>query len=269
MPVSLALDFDQSQISEGVEATDDDQRIRNIATVSRNTGSSFTYEQVDGPMGTGPDGPGIYPDSRTLNVETDDDLANQAGYLVGQGTVDEDRWPVVGLDFARNPEIISNWTALGYGQRATIDNPLSQADPDQVDVIIEGTSEFFNSKLWEATLSTSPFLPYHIFVLSDGTGDTHPFLGRLTATSCVLAESIDSTQTSFTVTTSTTLLTTDSDDYTPAVEIEVGGERMSVTAVSGGSNPQTLTVVRSINGVVKAHSTGDSVELVSPGVFGF
>ncbi|PAN01002.1 hypothetical protein CJI59_13820 [Streptomyces sp. Alain-F2R5] len=47
-------------------------------------------------------------------------------------------------------------------------------------------------------------------------------------------------------------------------DITVGGERMTVTSVSGTASPQTFTVVRSVNGVVKAHEAGADVRLSDP-----
>jgi hypothetical protein len=37
-----------------------------------------------------------------------------------------------------------------------------------------------------------------------------------------------------------------------------------VTAISGSSSPQTFTVTRSVNGVVKAQSSGAAVALFQP-----
>ncbi|NED75283.1 hypothetical protein G3I51_23755 [Streptomyces sp. SID9944] len=47
-------------------------------------------------------------------------------------------------------------------------------------------------------------------------------------------------------------------------DITVGGERMTVTAVTGSTSPQTFTVVRSVNGVVKAQTAGTDVRLADP-----
>lgn len=47
-------------------------------------------------------------------------------------------------------------------------------------------------------------------------------------------------------------------------DIAVGGERMTVTRVAGTASPQTLTVVRSVNGVTKSHSAGESLSLWQP-----
>ena len=49
-------------------------------------------------------------------------------------------------------------------------------------------------------------------------------------------------------------------------DILIGGERMTVTAVTGTTSLQTFTVVRSVNGVAKAHVAGSAVELAEPAV---
>lgn len=46
--------------------------------------------------------------------------------------------------------------------------------------------------------------------------------------------------------------------------VRVGGEDMTVTAISGTSSPQTFTVTRSANGVVKAHTAGTDLRLAVP-----
>jgi hypothetical protein len=42
------------------------------------------------------------------------------------------------------------------------------------------------------------------------------------------------------------------------------GEDVTVTAITGSSSPQTFTVTRSVNGVVKAHSAGADLSLTDP-----
>ncbi|MEU3095501.1 hypothetical protein ABZ690_11950 [Streptomyces sp. NPDC006967] len=49
-------------------------------------------------------------------------------------------------------------------------------------------------------------------------------------------------------------------------DIRVGGEVMTVTAVSGTTSPQTFSVVRSVNGVVKPHEAGADVRLATPAI---
>jgi hypothetical protein len=87
------------------------------------------------------------------------------------------------------------------------------------------------------------------------------YLGRLDWDSCVLAANLNTTATS-TTTTTTPLITTDPADY--PLNVMCGGERITVTACTGSSNPQTLTLTRSVNGVVKSHLSGDAVTIDEP-----
>jgi hypothetical protein len=48
--------------------------------------------------------------------------------------------------------------------------------------------------------------------------------------------------------------------------VRVGGEDMTVTAVTGTSSPQTFTVTRSANGIVKVHASGDDLRLAIPAI---
>jgi len=48
------------------------------------------------------------------------------------------------------------------------------------------------------------------------------------------------------------------------IDVRLGGEVVRVTAISGASSPQTWTVVRSINGIVKAQAAGEAVSLAAP-----
>jgi hypothetical protein len=47
-------------------------------------------------------------------------------------------------------------------------------------------------------------------------------------------------------------------------DVLIAGERMTVTAISGTSSPQTATVTRSVNGIVKTHASGEAVRLAVP-----
>jgi hypothetical protein len=67
-------------------------------------------------------------------------------------------------------------------------------------------------------------------------------------------------------TTSTSPLWTTASGDVP-FDIAVGGERMTVTAVSGTSSPQTFTVTRHVNGVTKAHTAGEDVRLWFPPIY--
>jgi Concanavalin A-like lectin/glucanases superfamily len=61
------------------------------------------------------------------------------------------------------------------------------------------------------------------------------------------------------------LWTTASGDF--PFDILVSGERMTVTNITGSSSPQTFTVTRSVNGVVKSQSAGTDVRLFFPPIY--
>jgi hypothetical protein len=58
------------------------------------------------------------------------------------------------------------------------------------------------------------------------------------------------------------LWTTTAGDF--PFDIIVGGERMTVTNITGSSSPQTFTVTRSVNGVVKSQIAATDVRLFTP-----
>jgi hypothetical protein len=242
--VGLALDLAQGHIAELPEPADDDQRTRNLWTASRPDGSEYTAEQTTGPMGTGSSGPGVYDDSIEVNVETDNQLSSHAGWRVHLGTIDEDRWPELGLNFTRNPGLIDAWTSLGYGARANVANPLPQMPPDALDLVIEGHAERFDPKVWTASINASPASAYRVVVV----GSTNGNLGRVDAANSTLAADVTDVATTISVASPGALWVTGAVNF----DIGVGGEQMTVTNISGGSSPQTFTVTRSVNGVVKA-----------------
>jgi hypothetical protein len=47
-------------------------------------------------------------------------------------------------------------------------------------------------------------------------------------------------------------------------DVDVGGEQITVTSIAGTTSPQAFTVVRSVNGVVKAQTAGADVRLFYP-----
>ena len=75
-----------------------------------------------------------------------------------------------------------------------------------------------------------------------------------------LGSGITSTAESLSVVTmSGPVWTTDEDDL--PFDLGIGGERIRVRAVSGSTSPQTMTVHRAVNGVVKSHDAGAAISL--------
>lgn len=254
-PVSLALDFTQHHVTDIPQPEDDDRYLRNRWTVDRPDGIEKEVEQTVGPLSTDV---GVYEDSASVNVETDDDLIHQAGWRVHLGTIDEDRWPNIALSLTRTPSLIDTYAAMTYGARMTVSNPPAEMPQASIDATVEGISESINPEDWTADLNTAPASIYRVHVVG-GSGN----LGRVDSKLSTLTSDITSGATSISVSTTGVIWDTAESGF----DIEINGERITVTAISGASSPQTFTVTRSVNGAVKAHVSGTRVSLWKPAVY--
>jgi hypothetical protein len=261
----LTLDYSAADLS-AIEPVDDDQRTRNDVTANRTDGSSARVTKETGPLSVQapPDGVGRYDEAVTLNVESDGQLADKAGWRVHLGTVDEARYPQITLDLARANFIDANADQglavqdLNIGERLVIANPPNWFPPDDISLLVQGCTETLANFTHAIQVNTSPETPWGQAGFYDDTD------ARYTSDGTVLAEDLTTGETGVDVTTASGPVWSDADgDF----DIIVGGERMTVTAISGTTANQTFTVTRSVNGVTKTHSTGATVELAAPTVY--
>ena len=262
--VGLALNYAAADLS-AITPTDDDLNTVNDVTAQRPSGSSYRTTLATGAMSTlpPPNGVGQYDTSVSTNVATDDQLRDEAGWRLHLGTVDEARYPTLGVNLARtnfvgSATLTAQATALDVGDRVTVDNPPAWVAPDQINQLVVGFTEVLNTFERELTMVCAPASPYNVGVY-DGTSSGYDTDG------CVFASNASSGTTSFSVTnTGQTWWTHDDGD----VALRVGGERVTLTAVAGTGTSQTLTVTRAVNGVVKAHTAGDAISLWAPTYYG-
>ena len=212
-----------------------------------------------------PGGVGGYSNSVSVNVAADSQLPDTAWWLVHLGTVDENRWPHIPVNMARAAVsgVKNAVQGVDVGDYiAVVNPPAGWLAPDTVRQIAAGTTEVLGGFHWLIAFHCIPESPYETGIYGDAT------YGRADTDGSTLHANASSGATSVTVdTTSATapLWTTSGGDV--PFDIAIGGERITVTAVSGASSPQTFTVTRSVNGVVKAHSSGDDVRLWFPPVY--
>lgn len=266
---SLALDVAQHHLAEPLKPVPDDQKTLNDITVSRSGGSSGRAVLLTGAMSVLPPplGVGRYDTGYTISLPDDTQLLNQAGWRVHVGTVNEARYPEVHLQlshssFATNYALTAQALTTDVGDRITIDNPPPQLPPDEISLLVQGYTETFDQFLHEITFTCSPESPYRIGILDD------PVYGRADTDGSTLHADVDAV--------TGTILVDTTDPTTPLwilpaadpasfpFDISVGGEIMTVTSISGSSSPQTFTVTRSINGVVKSQKAGSDVRLAHP-----
>lgn len=264
----LDLDYGAGEIAPPFVPTYDDQLTRNDVTAKRVDGSEARAVLLSGRMSVLPPkdgGVGTYDDSVTVNVETDEPLPDIANWLVHLGTVDETRYPVIKVMLS-NPNVVAagieeDVLMVSIDDRLTISNPKSGQVPtaSTVSQIVRGYAEKLNTFEHNLEFNCAPESPYRVIELDDTEF-------RLDSDATTLNEDLDTTETSVEVAIATgnALWTTDAGEM--PIAILIGGEEMSVTAISGASSPQTFTVTRSVNGVVKTHSTGDAVHVAHPAI---
>ncbi|MGW2580842.1 hypothetical protein ACWCYZ_05795 [Streptomyces virginiae] len=256
--IALTLDCNApGEVAPPLLPAPDDQRIRNDRTVTRVGGSSGRAVDETGPRSIQPPpaGVGPYDDSRTLNLDTDSQAEPIAYWLLHMGTWGEARYPTVRINLAAAPHLIPAVLALDIGDRIQIVNPPTWLPPGPIDLIVEGYTETLRPPSWDIVLNCSPAGMWTVAVLDD------PLLARPDTAGSTLASGVTSTATTLSVATSTGPLWSTTDE---PYDIKIGGEVITVTTMTGTSSPQTATVTRSVNGIVKAHSSGAVIHPSQP-----
>src|SRR5262249_39669153 len=131
-----------------------------------------------------------------------------------------------------------------------------QLPPDDIRQLIVQTAEVLGGYHWTITFACVPELPYETVILDDdvyGAADTDGSTLHADITSTATSMQVDTTDSD------SPLWTTSAGDF--PFDVNVGGERITVTNITGSSSPQAFTITRSVNGVVKAHTAGDDVRL--------
>nr|WSX48896.1 hypothetical protein OG409_08000 [Streptomyces sp. NBC_00974] len=248
------------QLAPPLEPVDDDRQVRNDRSVSREGGSTARAILTEGALSTAapPAGVGVYDDTQTLNIETDGQLPYISTWLLHRGTWDEPRYPSVRIYLHKYPNLVPTVASLRPGDIIRITDLPAWLPPGPVDLMVEGAAEVWKALEWTITFSCSPAGPWSVAIADDLV------LGRADTAGSALASGVTSTATSLSVATPDGPLWATS-GATP-FDIRVGGEVMTVTAVSGASSPQTITVTRSVNGIVKAHVAAADVQLAQPAV---
>lgn len=266
--VAATLSYSAVNLDD-LEQTDDDQNVKNDITVSRTGGSSFRAVQETGPLNVqdptdDPQGVGRYVDAPTINVDVDDVLPDHAGWRRHQGTVDEARYPVVQVNLA-NPSLgptenaVLELLQLREGDRLVITDSRPDGGVDDISLVVLGWRETTSNFEWIIEFNCAPESSHRVGIWNaDAT--------RYSSVGSTLNESLSTSTASFGVATPDGPVWGHGDGN---FDINIGGERMTVTAISGPTSPQTFTVTRSVNGIVKAHTIGDTVALWTPAYYGF
>ena len=161
--IKLTVDASAGQLAGDFRPIDDDQRNRNKVTVTRLHGVSYTFEDDDGPLGTGLIG--IYDDAITVNTYADGSTVDYAQWFVALGTVEGYRYPSVTVDLAASPELAAAVLDIVPGERmqvTNLDTTLAQFPDATVDLIVEGIAHEITTRTWRVTFRCTPYAPWAV-----------------------------------------------------------------------------------------------------------
>jgi hypothetical protein len=261
---SLTLDASAGEVGE-LEPIDDDQRTRNKVTAKRTSGGEATYEDTDGELGTA--AVGVYDDSVSVNSLYVDDLVDQASRRVALGTLPGYRYPHLRLALHRDSALVDEWLATVLSDRVdvtNIDDVRTQHPDGTVSLLLEGTAQVIDQFLWDVTMNTSPYEPMRAGLYAADAAGGGEFVLRVDSDGSTLNSSALAGATSLSVATPSGPLwvrTSQRPNEFP-FDIEVGGIKVTVTACTGSTSPQTFTVTGST--VTKALTSGSTVALWRP-----
>lgn len=260
---AMTLDASIGQIEQPLTPVDDDRLTVNEYTATRTNGSSYTYADTYSPLQV--DNIGEYPQSTQQDFISDgEQLSDFASFQVNIGTVNDYRWTPVVMWMHHHPELLPTWLVTTPMMRVDVENLSDirlQLQNLTISLLLEGYTETIDQFLYSVSANCSSYAPWRIAEFAADTGDTNPYLGRADTDGANLTQSYPAGSTSLSVATpSGPLWTTLADDF-PLV-VNIGGNPITVTNITGSSSPQTFTVTGST--VVAPLVSGAAVNVWEP-----
>ncbi|OLF07759.1 hypothetical protein BLA60_25865 [Actinophytocola xinjiangensis] len=249
----LDLDYEGGAVLAPFDPVRDDQGSRNDITVKREGGSTYRAVKESGAKSV--EAIGRYTDAPTVNAAFDRHLPDLAHWRLHLGTVDGDRYPTITVKAADGVLSLERLLSVGVGDRVRVTNAGARRRFEPIDQLVPGYTLTLHPYVPTLAMNCVPASPYNVAVLDEDTV-------RLDSDTSALDDDITSSAATFDVATTDCLWTTDPDHF--PFDVLVGGERCTVTAISGASSPQAFTVTRAVNGVARAWSAGTKVSLADP-----
>lgn len=249
----------------GLAPITDDTYTVNSFTATRDGGSDGVFEKTTGVLNSAnpPAGVGLYASSGTYSLYQDSQALQRAGWEVAKGTINAPRYTNVSVELAKdsNAGVRAAVAALDVGGYLRITGcPTGRTPPGDQNLLIRGYSEVITAFTRTITFNCVQYAPWLPASALGSLG-----ISTVDTSGSQLNAGVTSTATSLSVaTTSGPKWTVAAGDF--PFNILVSGELMTVTNITGAASPQTFTVTRSVNGIVKAQVSGALVDLYQPAV---
>jgi hypothetical protein len=257
----VTFDYSAGEIGGTPRLDRDDQGFANDITVTNWDGSTYRARTLSGPTSVfaPPSGVGRYDTTYDVSVDNPDALASQANARLALQSVDEPRLSELQLGLhldAIDATLRAQILALSIGDRINVVGLLDDVYPNPLPQIIQGWTETISRFEHWLRLVTTSAAPWDTGVIEGG-----PTVARYDTAGSELAAGVSTSATSMSVaTTLGPLWTTDSGDL--PFDVIADKVRVTVTAISGTSSPQTFTVTGAT--VVRDLASGGDVRLADP-----
>lgn len=261
----LTLDMSSGHISNTFEPPLDDQNLRNDVIVKRSRGAQSRAQWDSGNVGIS-SFVGVHSESVTRNLYSDAQPPHHATWRLHMGVSDQHRIASLTIELEQHTSLQAGILSLQQGDLIEITNPPSSLSPDTIYLMVLGWQESIDTHTWRIVLNCAPGEPWLVGHLAKGSsldGPTDRVRADTLDGASTLTAAVTTNGTSFTVATSAGPIWTTNGTNMP-FDARINGEIVRVTAISGNSSPQTFTVTRSINSVVRTHATNDSISLAYP-----
>ncbi len=270
----VVLDAGASEIANPFEPKKDDQGRANDVTVSAVAGASArvvdedsiakgrykTERKINGVGGVRIQ-QAIQNVSDGLSVEIERQNLDYANWFLLQGTWPGMRYPEVTINMATAARVLPLWRYVAVGDRIQIRNLPEQHPASTVDLIIQAIADPITPTEWVPSITCSPGGPWAIPQLAAESTSAEGEEPRLISGETVTTEAIDATQ--LTIPISATDWTEDGVEF--PLDVLVEGEAITVSGISSTGGLEQLDVsARSVNGVVRSHPSGVTVEVRDP-----
>lgn len=250
--------------------TEDDDALTNDVTVSRGESAALVrLTQDTGPLGTQvpPTGVGTYATGPVeLSLTTDNDALQACAWLLHIGTWNEARYTAITIDGANlarvgKTSLIANMGSLDVGNVVAITSPPIWLPGETIAQVARGFTETLNAFKWTVVVNATPAYLYEVW----SQGSTVNNRGRIPAGASTTNATMTTGATSVAIISATNRWI-DKITYSAQFpfDIMIDGEQMTVTDLTGTTLSQTMTVTRSVNGVVKTHASGAAIQLLHP-----
>ncbi|WP_158885089.1 hypothetical protein [Amycolatopsis anabasis] len=260
-PAALSLDAARGpgDIAPGFAPVMDDRQVHNDVTISRPGGRSTRVTNQAHIAARG-----RYDTQVTLNVASDAQLPDIAAWELHLGTDSGMRYPQVAPALTANPDLLRPWLDLDLGDQIEVTRLPPQHPPGAVALLVQGYTETYRPHRIDAEVNASPARPWQVATtMANAPGGGH---WRADTSGSVLTTAMgtDDRQCTVTTTAGPMWITTAEHGAQFPLMITVGGETMRVTAITGTRSPQSFTVERGTNGLVRPHPAGSAVYLATP-----